>query len=94
MIKALRELLNGLALVDRPRQDKQRIKMENCKKSDLILSVRKRNVGRFKAGAELSGKVSMMEVDFNEEVYDTSEMIEVKIKLSSESCEAAPGCEA
>lgn len=66
---------------------------ENCKKSDLIVNVRKRNVGRFKAGAELSGKVNIMEVDFNEEVNETSEMLEVKIKLSSESCEAAPGCD-
>ncbi len=68
-------------------------KMENCKKSDLIVNVRKKDVRRFKAGAELSGKVNIMDVDFNEEVNETSEMIEVKIKLSSESCEAAPICE-
>ncbi len=68
--------------------------MENCKKSDLILSVRKRDVRRFKAGAELSGKVNIMEVDFNEEVNDTSEFLEVKIKLTSETCEVVPGCEA
>ena len=68
-------------------------KMENCKKSDLIVNVRKKDVRRFKAGAELSGKVNIMDVDFNEEVNETSELIEVKIKLSSESCEAAPVCE-
>lgn len=68
--------------------------MENCKKSDLILSVRKRDVRRFKAGAELSGKVNIMEVDFNEEVNDTSEFLEVKIKLTSETCEVVPDCEA
>lgn len=67
--------------------------MENCKKSDLILNVRKKDVRRFKAGAELSGKVNIMDVDFNEEVNETSELIEVKIKLSSESCETAPVCE-
>lgn len=68
--------------------------MENCKKSNLELSVRKRNVRRFKAGAELSGKVNIMEVDFNEEMNDTSEMLEVKIKLSSDVCVVEPGCEA
>lgn len=68
--------------------------MDNCKKSDLVLSVRKRDVRRFKAGAELSGKVNIMEVDFNEEVNDTSELLEVKIKLSSDVCAVAPGCEA
>ncbi len=68
-------------------------KMENCKKSDLIVNVRKKDVRRFKAGAELSGKVNIMDVDFNEEVNETSELIEVKIKLSSESCETAPVCE-
>ncbi len=69
-------------------------KMENCKKSDLIVNVRKKDVRRFKAGAELSGKVNIMDVDVIEEVNETSELIEVKIKLSSESCEAAPVCEA
>lgn len=68
-------------------------KMENCKKSDLIVNVRKKDVRRFKAGAELSGKVNIMDVDVIEEVNETSESIEVKIKLSSESCEAAPVCE-
>ena len=68
--------------------------MENCKKSDLVLSVRKRNVRRFKAGAELSGSVNIMEVDFNEEVKDTSELLEVKIKLTSDVCAVEPGCEA
>ena len=68
--------------------------MENCKKSDLVLSVRKRNIRRFKAGAELSGSVNIMEVDFNEEVKDTSELLEVKIKLTSDVCAVEPGCEA
>lgn len=70
------------------------ISMENCKKSDLIVNVRSSRRPRFKAGSELSSKVNMVEVDFNEEVNDTSEMLEVKIKLSAESCESAPSCEA
>lgn len=67
---------------------------ERCKKDDLIVNVRSSRRPRFKAGSELSGKVNIVEVDFNEEVNDTSEMLEVKIKLSSESCESAPSCEA
>lgn len=68
--------------------------MENCSKSDLIVNVRSSRRPRFKAGSELSGKVNMVEVDFNEEANETSELVEVKIKLTSEICEAGPGCEA
>jgi len=68
--------------------------MENCSKSDLIVNVRSSRRPRFKAGSELSGKVNMVEVDFNEEVNETSELVEVKIKLTSETCEAGPDCEA
>ena len=32
--------------------------MENCIKNDLILNVKQKNISRFKAGAELSGKVA------------------------------------
>lgn len=67
---------------------------EKCKKSDLVVNVRSSRRPRFKAGSELSGKVNMVEVDFNEEANETSELVEVKIKLTSEACGAAPGCEA
>jgi hypothetical protein len=67
-------------------------KMENgnctnkCKKSDLIINVRKRDVRRFKAGAELSGNVNIMNVEFNEEIGDNFEQLEIKLHLSSEAC--------
>lgn len=93
IIKSLKALLNRLALIEKPRQDKQRKKMENCKKSDLVLNVRKRGVRRFKAGAELSSTVNIMDVDFNEEVNDTSELLEVKIKLTSDVCSVSSICE-
>ena len=41
--------------------------MENCIKNDLILNVKQKNVTRFKAGAELSGKVNIMDVTVNED---------------------------
>jgi hypothetical protein len=59
---------------------------EKCKKSDLIINVTKKNVRRFKAGAELSGNVSIMNVVVNEETGDDFEQIEIKLHLSSEAC--------
>ena len=67
---------------------------ERCKKSDLVVNVRSSRRPRFKAGSELSGKVNMVEVDFNEEANETSELVGLKIKLTSEACGVAPGCEA
>ena len=59
---------------------------DNCKKSDLIINVTKRDVRRFKAGAELSGKVNIMNVVVNEEVGENFEQLEIKLHLSSEAC--------
>lgn len=61
-------------------------KMEKCKKSDLIVEVKTRRRPRFKAGSELSGKVNLVAIDFNEEIDETSEMVELKLHLSSEAC--------
>lgn len=57
-----------------------------CQKSDLIINVTKKNVTRFKAGAELSGKVNIMNVVFNEEIGENFEQLEIKLQLSSEAC--------
>jgi hypothetical protein len=59
---------------------------DKCKKSDLIINVTKRDVRRFKAGAELSGKVNIMNVEFNEEIGENFEQLEIKLHLSSEMC--------
>ena len=59
---------------------------DKCKKSDLIINVTKRDVRRFKAGAELSGKVNIMNVVVNEEVGENFEQLEIKLHLSSEAC--------
>jgi hypothetical protein len=60
--------------------------MENCIKSDLILNVKKKDVRRFKAGAELSGKVNLMDVSVFEDETDTHEVLEVSLVLSNKQC--------
>jgi len=92
LLKTLKYLLNLLALVAKPRQCITGIKMEksnckeSCQKSDLIVNVKARNVGRFKAGAELSGKVNIMNVEVIEEIGDNFQDLHVKLHLSSEVC--------
>ena len=61
--------------------------MENCTKNDLILNIKKKDVRRFKAGAELSGKVNIMDVSVNEDLTDTHEILEVALVLTSKYCE-------
>lgn len=59
---------------------------EQCTKSDLTVQVRASRKPRFKAGSDLSSKVNLVEVDFNEEITDDMELVEVKLTLSSQSC--------
>lgn len=66
---------------------------ENCSKSDLILQVKSKRISRFKAGSELSGKVNLVSVDFNEEIDETSESIELNLQLTSEACAEESSCE-
>jgi hypothetical protein len=66
---------------------------ENCSKSDLILQVKSKRISRFKAGSELSGKVNLVSVDFNEEIDETSESVELKLRLTSEACAEESSCE-
>jgi hypothetical protein len=61
--------------------------MENCIKNDLILNVKQKNVRRFKAGAELSGKVNIMDVSVNEDETDTHDILEVSLVLTNKQCE-------
>ena len=59
---------------------------DNCSKSDLTVALKTRRRPRFKAGSELSGKVNRVEVEFNEEFTEDSELMEIKINLMSEAC--------
>ena len=62
---------------------------ESFKKNDLIVNVKARNIGRFKAGAELSGKVNIMNVEVNEEIGGDFQDLEIRLHLSSEVCAEA-----
>lgn len=55
-------------------------RMENCTKNDLTVNVRKRNIGRFKAGAELSGKVNLMGVELEHAHMGDEELFELKLE--------------
>lgn len=57
----------------------------DCAQSDLILNVSKKTP-RFKAGADLSKHINLADVEWNEEVTDTHEVLEVKLHLRSEGC--------
>ena len=61
--------------------------MENCIKNDLILNIKKKDVRRFKAGAELSGKVNIMDVSVSEDATDTHDILEVSLVLTNKQCE-------
>ncbi len=60
--------------------------MENCNKNDLILNVRKKSV-RFKAGAELSSSVNLMDVSVTEDATDTHDILEVALVLTNKQFE-------
>ncbi len=60
-----------------------------CTNSDLILNVRKKTI-RFKAGADLSSSVNLMDVNVFEDKDDKFETLEVKINLTSKRCNQEP----
>lgn len=63
---------------------------ENCNKTcqtdDLMVNLKATRRPRFKAGAELSGRVNIMDVHVDQEIRDDFEAIEIKIRLSTETC--------
>jgi hypothetical protein len=52
----------------------------------LILNVKKKDVRRFKAGAELSGKVNKMDVTVDEDITDEAQEWKITLVLTSERC--------
>ena len=58
----------------------------NCKKSELMLNIKASRKPRFKAGADLSKNVNVMNVEFHESSTCENEVIEVKLHLTSEDC--------
>lgn len=63
---------------------------EKCTKSDLTVQVRASRKPRFKAGSDLSSKVNRVAVDFNEELGEDMELVEVKLTLSNQRCTETP----
>ncbi len=63
---------------------------ENCNKTcqtnDLMVNVKATRRPRFKAGAELSGAVNIMDVNVDQEIGENFEAIEIKIRLNTETC--------
>lgn len=66
---------------------------QTCISEDLEVHISTKNVVRFKAGAELSGKVNKVAVDVSEEIDETSETFGIKIAISRSACTYNP-CEA
>lgn len=58
----------------------------NCKKSETEVIIRAKNVVRFKAGADLSGKLNRATVEINEESNEEYEQFEIRIELFREVC--------
>ena len=59
---------------------------KKCTTDELEVQVKATSKARFKAGAELSGKVNRISVEVNEDLTEEMESIEVKLVLSRESC--------
>jgi len=66
---------------------------QTCVSDNLEVHISTKNVVRFKAGAELSGKVNKVAVDVSEAVDETSETFGIKITISRSACTYNP-CEA
>ena len=63
----------------------ERAVKNDCTSRDLILNVKSRTP-RFKAGADLSKSVNLVDLDYNSEVHDNFELMELKLVLRSEDC--------
>jgi len=59
---------------------------QTCISEDLVVQISTKNVVRFKAGAELSGKVNKVAVDVSEEIDESSETFGIKITISRNAC--------
>lgn len=61
--------------------------MENttCNDDQLELTIRTKRV-RFKAGADLSGKVNRVAVDMSEDMEDDQHIAVISIQLNFEDC--------
>lgn len=65
-----------------------------CTQSETEVILKAVRRPRFKAGADLSGKMNRVTVDINEESHEDHELIEIRIELFREECEESdcPEC--
>lgn len=59
---------------------------QTCVSEDLEVQIKAKSPVRFKAGAELSGKVNKVGVEVNEEVDEISETFGIKVTISRTAC--------
>ena len=65
---------------------------KTCFNEDLNIEVKATRRPRFKAGAELSGKVNRISIDVDQDETGDAEKIAIKLIISSEICEKSkPG---
>lgn len=65
---------------------------KTCFNEDLNIEVKATRRPRFKAGAELSGKVNRISIDVDQDETGDAEKIAIKLIISSEVCEKSkPG---
>lgn len=64
---------------------------QTCYNEDLNIEVKATKKPRFKAGAELSGKVNKISIDVDKDQTNDSESIGIKLTISSEVCEVKAG---
>ena len=60
---------------------------KTCFNEDLNIEVKATRRPRFKAGAELSGKVNRISIDVDQDETIDMETIAIKLVISSEVCE-------
>jgi len=61
--------------------------LENgCTNSDFLLNVKTKKNIRFKAGADVSSSVNIMDVSLDEDVTETHEFLGISIRLGSKAC--------
>ena len=61
--------------------------LENgCTNNDFLLNVKTKKNIRFKAGADVSSSVNIMDVSLDEDVTGTHEFLGISIRLGSKTC--------
>lgn len=63
----------------------EKVVKNDCASRDLILNLKSRTP-KFKAGADLSKSVNLVDLDWNETIEGESAVLDLKLHLRSEGC--------